>query len=72
MITHNLIEILTIAASVATIGLIIMNQPQTGDTFGAAGSITQTRRGFEKQVHNLTIISSTVLLLLVLAGQVIR
>lgn len=72
MITHNLIEILTIIASIATILLVIMNQPQTGDTFGTSGGVSQTRRGFEKQLHNMTIIASTVLLVLVLAGQIIR
>ena len=72
MITHNLIEILTIIVSVATIGLIIINQPQSGDTFGTSGGMIQTRRGFEKQIHNMTILSSVVLLVLVLAGQVIR
>lgn len=72
MITHNLIEILTIIASVTTIILIMINQPQTADTFGASSGMSQTRRGFEKQLHGLTIISSVILLLLVLAGQVIR
>lgn len=72
MISHKLIEILTIIASVATIGLVIMNQPQTNDTFGGAGAGTQTRRGFEKQIHNLTIIVSGILLVLVLAGQIVR
>ena len=72
MITHQLIETLTIIASLSTIGLIIINQPQTGDTFGTKGGIMQTRRGFEKQLHTMTIVSSVVLMLLVLAGQVVR
>ncbi len=71
MITHNFIETLTIISSIVTIGLVIMNQPQSGDTFGSSGSIAQTRRGFEKQIHNLTILSSVVLLGLVLLSQVI-
>lgn len=72
MITHNLIEILTIIASVATIVLIIMNQPQSGDTFGTSGGMVQTRRGFEKQIHFMTIFASVALLALVLAGQIVR
>jgi protein translocase SecG subunit len=72
MLTPKLIEILTIIASVTTIALIIMNQPQTGDTFGSKGGIMQTRRGFEKQLHNLTIISSVALLALVLISQIIK
>lgn len=71
MITHNFIEILTIIFSVATIGLVIMNQPQSGDTFSTSSSVTQTRRGFEKQIHNLTIFSSIILLGLVLLSQII-
>jgi protein translocase SecG subunit len=71
MITHNLIEILTIITSVTTIIFIIMNQPQSGDTFGTSGGVLQTRRGFEKQLHILTIASSVALLVLVLAGQII-
>jgi len=72
MTTHKLIEILTIIASITTIILIVINQPQTGDTFGSKNSITQTRRGFEKQLHNMTIISSVALLVLVLASQIIK
>ncbi len=72
MITHNLIEILTIFVSIATIVLVIINQPQSGDTFGTSGGMVQTRRGFEKQIHNLTVISSVALLVLVLIGQIIR
>lgn len=72
MITHNTIEILTIIFSLATIGLIIINQPQSGDTFGTKGGVTQTRRGFEKQLHNMTIASSFILVVLVLAGQIVR
>lgn len=71
MITHNLIEILTIIASVTTIIFIILNQPQSSDTYGTSGGMVQTRRGFEKQIHYLTVISSVALLLLVLAGQII-
>jgi protein translocase SecG subunit len=55
MLTPKLIEILTIIASVTTIALIIMNQPQTGDTFGSKGGIMQTRRGFEKFLYRFTI-----------------
>ena len=72
MTTHKLIEILTICASIATIALVVLNQPQTGDTFGSKGGVTQTRRGFEKQLHNMTIISSLALLVLVLASQIIK
>ena len=72
MISHKLIEILTILASLTTILLVIMNQPQTGDTFGSKGGVSQTRRGFEKQLHNMTIASSIILLVLVLAGQIIK
>lgn len=72
MITHNLIEILTIIAAVATILLTIMNQPQSGDSFGASGGMVQTRRGFEKQLHYMTIFSSIALLVLVLASQIVR
>lgn len=72
MTTYNLIEILTIVASITTIGLVVLNQPQTGDTFGSKNSITSTRRGFEKQLHNLTILSSATLLVLVLASQIIK
>lgn len=72
MTTLKLIEILTVIASVTTILLIVINQPQTGDTFGAKNSMTQTRRGFEKQVHNMTIISSIALLVLVLASQIVK
>jgi hypothetical protein len=49
-----------------------MNQPQTGDTFGAKATFAQTRRGFEKQVYNLAIISSVALFVLVIAGQVLK
>jgi protein translocase SecG subunit len=72
MITHNLLDILTIIFSVTTIGLVIMNQPQSGDTFGSSSGMIQTRRGFEKQLHYMTIISSAILLVAVLAGQIIR
>jgi protein translocase SecG subunit len=72
MITHKLIEILTIIASISTITLVIMNQPQSGDTFGSKGGIMQTRRGFEKQLHNMTVVSSVILLVLVLASQIIK
>lgn len=72
MISHRLIEILTIIVSITTIGLIILNQPNSGDTFGGTGGITQTRRGFEKQIHNMAVISSIALLVLVLASQIIR
>jgi preprotein translocase subunit SecG len=71
MITHELIEMLLVIFSITTIGLVIMNQPQSGDTFGASASISQTRRGFEKQIHILTILSSSLLLALVLLSQVI-
>jgi protein translocase SecG subunit len=72
MITHKAIEILTVIFSIATIGLVIMNQPQTNDTFGSANTVSQTRRGFEKQLYNMTIASSLILLVLVLAGQIVR
>jgi hypothetical protein len=49
-----------------------MNQPQTNDTFGSANTVSQTRRGFEKQLHNLTVLSSLALLVLVVAGQIVR
>ena len=72
MITHNLIEILTVITSITTIAFVIMNQPQSGDTFGTSSGVIQTRRGFEKQLHYMTIASSVILLVLVLAGQIIR
>ncbi len=62
----------TIAVSAVTILLIIMNQPQTTDTFGAKASFAQTRRGFEKQVYNMAVVSSVALFLLVIAGQVLK
>ena len=72
MNTLKLIEVLTVAASAITIFLIILNQPQQGDSFGSKLSLTQTRRGFEKQIHNLAIISSVVLFALVLTTLVIK
>ncbi len=72
MITPKLIEILTIIASVATIVLVIINQPQSGDTFGSKGGVLQTRRGFEKQLHTATILSSVAMLALVLISQVLK
>jgi hypothetical protein len=72
MNTLQIIEILTIAVSAATVLLIIMNQPHTGDTFGGKVTFAQTRRGFEKQVYNLAIVSSVALFLLVLAGQILK
>lgn len=72
MTALKLIEILTIACSAATILLIIMNQPQTGDTFGSKSSFSQTRRGFEKQIYNMAIFFSIALFALVLAGQVLK
>lgn len=72
MTTLKIIEVLTIAVSAATILLVIMNQPQTGDTFGSKASFSQTRRGFEKQMYTLSVVSATVLLVLVLAGQIFK
>lgn len=68
----KLIETATVVFSVLTIALIIMNQPQSGDNFGSSESFTTTRRGMEKQVHSLTVASSVILLLLVLASQVLK
>ena len=72
MITHKLIEILTTIASITTITLVIMNQPQSGDNFGSSASVTQTRRGFEKQLHTMTVVSAVIMFVLVLASQVIK
>ncbi len=72
MTTLKLIEVLTIAVSAATILLVIMNQPQTADTFGSKSSFGQTRRGFEKQVYNMAIFFSVALFVLVLAGQILK
>lgn len=68
----QILEVLTIGVSAVTVLLIIMNQPQTGDTFGAKATFAQTRRGFEKQIYNLAIISSVALFVLVIAGQVLK
>ena len=72
MNTLQLIEVLTIAVSAVTILLVIMNQPQTTDTFGAKSSFAQTRRGFEKQIYNMAIGFSVALFVLVLAGQILK
>ncbi len=68
----KLIEVATVVFSILTIALIIMNQPQSGDNFGSSDSFTTTRRGMEKNVHNFTVISSVVLLLLVLTSQILK
>lgn len=72
MITHRLVDILTIIFACTTIGLVILNQPQSSDTFGGTGSIVQTRRGFEKKIHQMTILSICALVVLALASQVLK
>ena len=68
----KLIEIGTVVLSILTIILVIMNSPQTGDTFGSKDTFSLTRRGMEKQIHTLAIASSAILLLLVLASQILK
>ena len=70
--TYSLIDIALILVSLSTIGLILLNQPATGDTFGSKDTLSTTRRGFEKQIHNLTVLSSVALIVLVLASQLVR
>lgn len=70
-IIHTL-ETLTVIASVVTILLVIMNQPSNTDTFGAANTMSQTKRGFEKQIYQMAIGSSVILFVLVLATLVLK
>jgi hypothetical protein len=72
MNTLKVIEVLTVVFSCSTIFLIILNQPGTGDTFGSKLSVTQTRRGFEKQIYNLAVFSSVVLFVLVVLTQLVK
>lgn len=66
------VEILTIAVSATTVLLIIMNQPNNSDSFGASQNFMHTRRGFEKQIYTAAIVFSVALFVLVLVGQVIK
>jgi protein translocase SecG subunit len=66
----TILQTLTIILGLSTIALILLNQPQTDNTFGGSNSFQVTRRGAEKQLHNLTIISSVLLVLVILISKV--
>lgn len=72
MITAQLIQILTIITSALVIGLVLLNQPQTGDTFGSKDSFSFVRRGLEGKIHNLTIFASFSLLVLIIVSIIIK
>lgn len=66
-----ILQIVTVVFAVLTIVLVILNQPQTDSTFGGSNSFQITRRGAEKQLHNLTIISSVIFIVVILVSKII-
>jgi protein translocase SecG subunit len=72
MNTLFIVNTLTIVMSIVTVGLVLLNQPQTDSTFGSKDSFSRTRRGFESTVHKATIFSSIVLVLLVVLAQTLK
>jgi protein translocase SecG subunit len=67
---HSILQIATIVLGISTIALILLNQPQTDSTFGGSNSFQITRRGAEKTLHRLTIISSILFVAVVLLSKV--
>ncbi len=67
----SILQIATIIFGILTIVLVILNQPQTDSTFGGSNSFQITRRGAEKQLHNLTIISSIIFVIVILVSKIV-
>jgi protein translocase SecG subunit len=72
MNTYTILQILIIFFSFITMGLILLNQPETAQTFGSKSSFEKTRRGFEKTIHTSTIISSALIIVFVLLSQIVK
>jgi protein translocase SecG subunit len=69
MNTLIIVNIATAITSIALIGLILLNQPQTDSTFGSKDSFSRTRRGFESTIHRATIVAAVALIALVILAQ---
>jgi protein translocase SecG subunit len=68
---QSILQIATVVLAILTIILVILNQPQTDSTFGGSNSFQITRRGAEKQLHNFTIISSVLLVVVILLSKIV-
>jgi preprotein translocase subunit SecG len=68
--TINLINILLIISSALTMFLVVLNQPESSQTFGGKESFGRTRRGFEKSIHNLTVYAAAAVVVRAFLAQV--
>ncbi len=66
----QILETIIIISAVITVLLILLQQrgASLGAGFGASGELYTTRRGVEKRIFEVTVISATVFVLSILAN----
>jgi len=67
---YTVIKFITIGAGALTILLILIQQrgASLGAGFGASSELVTTRRGTDKTLHDLTIMTATLFVLTLLVG----
>lgn len=73
MILDTILPYITIGSAVLMILSILLQQrgASLGAGFGSSGELFTTRRGFDKNLFDVTIIFSVVFVLSILAGMVL-
>ena len=68
-----ILQITTIASGVIMIILVLLQQrgASLGAGFGSSGELFTTRRGFDKNLFDVTVIFAVIFVLSILAGMII-
>lgn len=70
MTIDTILQIITVASAVLMVAAILLQQRGStlGAGFGSSGELYTTRRGFDKNLFEVTIVLAVVFVLSILAG----
>ncbi|HMS93580.1 MAG TPA: preprotein translocase subunit SecG [Candidatus Saccharibacteria bacterium] len=73
MTLDSFLQIVTVASAVLTVVAILLQQRGStlGAGFGSSGELYTTRRGFDKNLFDATIVLASIFVLSILAGLLI-
>ncbi len=73
MTLDTFLQIVTVGSAVLTIAAILLQQRGStlGAGFGSSGELYTTRRGFDKNLFDATIVLASIFVLSILAGLLI-
>lgn len=73
MTLDTFLQIVTVGSAVLTVAAILLQQRGStlGAGFGSSGELYTTRRGFDKNLFDVTIVLASIFVLSILAGLLI-